>query len=91
MYLVLGYDISDNRRRARMFKTMKGFGRHVQFSVFECSLDKKRYSELLAKIGAIIKPAEDSVRIYPLCLDCRQAAVVKGNGPPIKAPDVLIA
>jgi CRISPR-associated protein Cas2 len=74
-----------------MFKTMKGYGRHVQFSVFECSLDKAGYSELLIKIRSIIKPAEDNVRIYPLCLDCQRTAVVIGHGPAVKTPDVLIA
>ena len=58
---------------------------------FECNLNKSRYAELLTKVQSIIKPAEDNVRIYPLCLDCQHSAVVKGNGPPVKAPDVLIA
>ncbi len=34
-YLVC-YDISDDVRRSRVLKTMKGFGDHLQYSVFEC-------------------------------------------------------
>ncbi len=37
-YLVC-YDISDDVRRSRVLKTMKGFGDHLQYSVFECQLN----------------------------------------------------
>ena len=34
-YLVC-YDISDDKRLRKVFKLMRGFGDHLQFSVFEC-------------------------------------------------------
>ncbi|MBP7776412.1 MAG: CRISPR-associated endonuclease Cas2 [Acidobacteria bacterium] len=37
-YLVR-HDISDDLRRTRVLKTMKGFGDHLQYSVFECQLN----------------------------------------------------
>ena len=45
MYLI-SYDISENKRRNKIFKELKNYGRHVQFSVFECELDRKRYRQL---------------------------------------------
>lgn len=34
-YLVC-YDVADDKRLRRVFKLMRGFGDHLQFSVFEC-------------------------------------------------------
>ena len=36
MYYVVCFDISDNRVRYRVVKVLKGCGRRVQKSVFEC-------------------------------------------------------
>ena len=36
-YLIC-YDISDDKRLRRVFKTMRAWGDHIQFSVFECQL-----------------------------------------------------
>jgi CRISPR-associated endonuclease Cas2 len=46
-YLVT-YDISDDTRLRQVFKTMKGFGDHVQYSVFRCSLTKTEMTEMMA-------------------------------------------
>ncbi len=51
-YLVC-YDISDDKRLRQVFKLMRGFGDHLQFSVFECQLtasDLVRCREALRKI-----------------------------------------
>ena len=36
-YLVC-YDISNDKRLRQVFKTMRGYGDHLQYSVFECQL-----------------------------------------------------
>ena len=36
-YLVT-YDICDDKRLAKVHKTMRGFGDHLQYSVFECQM-----------------------------------------------------
>ena len=36
-YLV-SYDISDDKRLRQVFKIMRGYGDHLQYSVFECQL-----------------------------------------------------
>ena len=37
LYLVT-YDICEPRRLRKVFKTMQGFGEHLQLSVFQCDL-----------------------------------------------------
>ena len=49
MYLI-SYDISQTKRRNKIFKELKNYGKYVKFSVFECELDKKRYLELYGKL-----------------------------------------
>jgi len=47
------YDVCDDKRLARVHKTMRGFGDHLQYSVFECQLtptDLVRCRHLLSEI-----------------------------------------
>lgn len=41
------YDISSDAERARVYKTLKGFGFRVQKSVFECRLNRRGKEELI--------------------------------------------
>jgi len=45
LYIVT-YDIGDERRWRRVFKLMKGYGRWLQLSVFQCRLSAQRRAEL---------------------------------------------
>ena len=38
---VVAYDISDDKRRTKIHKILKGFGQWTEFSLFECFLTKK--------------------------------------------------
>ncbi|HQE67158.1 MAG TPA: CRISPR-associated endonuclease Cas2 [Bacillota bacterium] len=64
-YLVC-YDIRDERRLMRVYKTMKKTGLHIQYSVFHCRLEWHELLELKAKLKDIINEKEDDLRIYPL-------------------------
>ena len=70
MYFVVAYDITQDRRRARVMSALKNFGRRVQFSVFECDLDAARMAELRKSLEGLIDPRRDKVHIYPLCGSC---------------------
>ncbi len=65
LYIVT-YDIADERRGRRVFRTMKGYGRWLQLSVFQCRLNRRRRADLGAALDALIKPAEDHVLILDL-------------------------
>ena len=49
-YLVC-YDIAEDKRRDRVFKVCKNHGEHLQFSVFECDLNRDRVGGLAAGTG----------------------------------------
>ncbi len=66
MFWVVCYDIVDDRRRARVHKLLEGYGRRVQYSVFECDLNAKRLDQLEGRLARLIHAEEDDVRLYPL-------------------------
>jgi len=72
MFIVIAYDIVQNRRRTRLMKLLKRYGAHVQKSVFECRLDERRFLELKTKIQQEIDPEQDRVRYYDLCARCQR-------------------
>lgn len=64
-YLVT-YDIADPKRLRRVFKTMKGFGAHLQLSVFQCDLPEIDLVRMRAALTEIIHHTEDQVLIIDL-------------------------
>jgi CRISPR-associated protein Cas2 len=70
MFLVVCYDIPDDKRRTKIGKVLEGFGSRVQKSVFECDLTSKQIERLRQKLGKIIKNPDDSLRYYYLCGQC---------------------
>jgi CRISPR-associated protein Cas2 len=59
-YLVC-YDISDDKRLKKVFKLMRGFGDHLQYSVFECQFTPADLVRCRESLRAIIKHTEDQV------------------------------
>jgi len=59
-YLVC-YDIADDKRLRKVFKLMRGFGDHLQFSVFECQLTPADLVRCREALRAVINHAEDQV------------------------------
>lgn len=84
-YLV-SYDISDQKRLRRMFKTMRGFGDHLQYSVFRCDLSPQERVLLMEAITPIINHRDDQVLIVdlgPARGRAQRCATVLGRaGPP---------
>ena len=67
---VIAYDISSDRRRTKVHKTLCGFGQWTQYSLFECHLTEKEMVALRGKLDKLLEPEEDSVRFYPMCAAC---------------------
>lgn len=92
LYLVC-YDIRDDRRWRRLFKTMKGFGQWLQLSVFQCRLDKVRALRMEDSIRVIVNQAEDHVIIINLGPVENIAPRVQSIGcvyePPVRAPVIV--
>ncbi|HJL43425.1 MAG TPA: CRISPR-associated endonuclease Cas2 [Myxococcales bacterium LLY-WYZ-16_1] len=64
-YLVC-YDICDPKRLRRVYKILRGFGDHWQYSVFRCVLSDARKVRLMTRLDQIIHHGEDQVLIAPL-------------------------
>ena len=84
-FLLVSYDVVDDRRRARVHRLLAGFGAWVQFSVFECYLTKRQQVELAARLARAIEPAHDHVRLYRCCAACEGRVEVLGGPRPAEA------
>lgn len=69
-FYVVAYDIPDDRRRSKVYRTLCGFGTWTQYSLFECFLTRKEMVVLRSRLDHHLEPEEDSVRFYPLCRGC---------------------
>ena len=68
---VISYDITSDRLRNKIAKVLLGYGRRVQYSVFECHISQKCFEELYKKLAPLmIDYDEGSIRFYHLCGKC---------------------
>lgn len=58
---IVSYDICDPKRLRRVFKAMKGWGIHVQYSVFQCEISKRSLIELQSELDDLIDHHADQV------------------------------
>jgi len=65
LYIVT-YDITDAKRWRRIFKLMKGYGRWLQLSVFQCRLTGRRRAEMALRLERWIDNASDHVLIVDI-------------------------
>ena len=64
LFVLVIYDIVNNKRRMKFAKEMNGYGFRVQKSAFEALIDESLFVKLQRTIPKLIKEDEDSVRIY---------------------------
>lgn len=87
---VIAYDVPDDKRRGKIARLLEGYGVRVQKSVFEADLDDRGYRDLRRRLTRWIVEQEDSVRFYPLCVQCRGQVETIGRLGVMVEPDVLI-
>lgn len=76
---VISYDISNDRLRSKVAKLLEGYGRRVQYSVFECCLTEKQFSILYEKMTFLLSgTGESGIRLYQLCGKCEKNIQVIG-------------
>jgi CRISPR-associated protein Cas2 len=81
MFVVVSYDIPEDRRRTKVMKLLRNFGAHVQYSVFECELKDAAYQQLRERLAKLVSPQVDSVRFYFLDEDQVKRIEVVGKKP----------
>lgn len=70
-YYVIVYDIIDDKRRNRIFKILKDYATHVQYSVFEAQIHPNALVELKYKLWSAMNAKEDSIFFYRQCASCQ--------------------
>jgi len=90
MLYIVSYDIVKDKQRTKLAKQLCNFGTRVQFSVFECALNKDQYNEMIKKILKLIDKKKDSVRIYQLCQNCEAGIVSYGIKKGWEEKDVIV-
>lgn len=72
MYIIISYDIRDNKRRTKIHKILKSYGEWVQYSIFECELTETNYAKLRLRLSKLIKKDDnDNIRFYFMCKCCQ--------------------
>jgi len=92
-YLVC-YDIADDKRLRKVFQTMRNFGDHLQYSVFECQWTPTDLIHCRAALARIIHHLEDQVLFVNLGpAEGRGDRVITALGRPytaIDAPCIIV-
>lgn len=65
VFVLIIYDIADNRTRNKLAKLLQGYGFRIQKSAFEAFISKNKYQQLL-KILEMFPSGEDSIRVYKI-------------------------
>ncbi len=60
---IVTYDIADAKRLRRVFRLMKGYGEHLQLSVFRCDLTRMSLAKMKAELSEVIHAQEDQVLV----------------------------
>ncbi|MCP4424261.1 MAG: CRISPR-associated endonuclease Cas2 [Chloroflexi bacterium] len=78
-FLVISYDISNNKNRLKVMKALEDHGKRVQFSVFECILTPRQIEQLQNRLKSRVSKL-DSVRFYYVNADDVNRIEVLGKG-----------
>ena len=92
-YLVC-YDICEDKRLRKVFKTMRNYGDHLQYSIFECQLTPVDLAKCRHELSEIIKHSEDQVLFVDLGpAEGRGERVITALGlayTPLSAPCIVV-
>lgn len=92
-YLIC-YDIANDKRLRKVFQLMRGYGDHLQFSIFECQLTPTDLARCRGALADIIHHDEDQVLFVDLGpAEGRGDRVITALGKPyvsVQAPCVIV-
>lgn len=63
---IVTYDIRDEKRLRKVFKICKGYGEHLQYSVFECDLDSREKAEMEGRLREVMNLKDDQTLFIDL-------------------------
>lgn len=88
MLTLIGYDITSPSRLARVAKTCEDYGMRVQYSIFECHLDERRFEKFWAKLLSQINPEKDRLVAYQI--DAKSARRTRTAGTMVCSEKVVV-
>ena len=86
-YVLIIYDIEDDKRRAALAKYLQMYGSRVQKSAFEAMIKKNDYYSIIKGIKKYCRD-NDSIRIYKL--NALSEVTVYGNDIRLQDDDVIV-
>lgn len=89
-FVVVAYDVPDDRRRARLHAVLLDFGTPVQYSVFECLVGEKELKRLKRSVARIVRSRVDHVRYYHLCTACQGRVEATGGRESVREEDFWV-
>ncbi len=78
-FVVVAYDIEDNKRRSQVAKLLEAVGLRVNKSVFECFLSDTKLEKLKVSITRRTVRG-DVILYYRLCASCLEKIDRRGSG-----------
>jgi len=69
-FIVVAYDIADDRRRQKIAKVLVRYGLRCNESVFECLLTEAMIQKMKKQLYILANENEDSILYYYLCKPC---------------------
>lgn len=89
-WIVVAYDIPDDKRRTKVMKTLEGYGQRVQYSVFECEVRPADLERLKERLRTLVDKKQDDVRFYPLCESCLRKVTLLGKAELHRQQDYMV-
>ena len=91
MRYLVGYDISDDKRRDRVATTLLDFGQRLEESLFLVYAESARYKELMDRLARLAGDAPlDRIHVIPVCDSCWRKSVTFGVGQLPEEPEFYV-
>ena len=84
--MVIAYDITDNKRRRKLFRVLKNWKLSAQYSVFECKLSQAEASELFLQLTDLLDEEQDMLLLARLDSSRKSRGLTTCSGIGFKAP-----
>jgi CRISPR-associated protein Cas2 len=86
----VAYDIPSNKRRKKVSDILEGYGKRVQYSVFELVLARTKYNEMVYRLRQHVNFEEDSIRFYPVSQHTLEQVEIWGGVPLTQAQKSIV-
>lgn len=88
-FLVVAYDVANDRRRQKIAKLLVQYGVRCNESVFECLLTEAKIRKMQQQLLKLVDDQEDSILYYYLCMPCVMKRESIGKRPAMQ-PEIVV-